>query len=135
MMPQIYVACDGDWNEPEVQISGSVKELADFGELLNKAESRIILDTSPQKNEYYPANIKALVVEPSQSGGDRLTVMIDERSFSLVGTTVALNKLGDSLINFFDVDTSIGEHFQLDYYEGNEVLNETKCHLIFMCDR
>ena len=135
MTPQIYVACDGDWNEPEVQISGSVKALADLGELLNKAEGRVKWDIPVQENEYYPVNLEALVVEASQSGGDRITVTINESNFCLEGTTVALNKLGDSLINFFDVETTIGEHFQLDYYEGNEVLNETKCHLIFMCDR
>jgi hypothetical protein len=135
MMPQIYIACDGDWNEPEIQISGSVEALIDVGEILNKAEEYVKYDIPVQNNEYYPANIKALIVEPSESGGGRLNVTIDESGFSLVGTTVALNKLGDSLINFFDVDTSIGEHFQLDYYEGNEVLNKTKCHLIFMCDR
>ncbi|WP_298940354.1 hypothetical protein [uncultured Psychromonas sp.] len=135
MIPQIYVACDGDWNEPEVQISGSVKALTDFGETLNETEEYVKYDIAVQNNEYYPANIKALVVESSESGGDRLTVTINESCFSLIGTTVALNKLGDSLLNFFDVETSIGEHFQLDYYESNEILNETKCHLIFMCDR
>lgn len=50
-------------------------------------------------------------------------------------TKASLNKLADSLINFFDDDSNVGEHFQLDYYEGNEVLNETNCHLIFICDR
>jgi hypothetical protein len=134
-MPQIYIACDDDWDEPEVQISGSVRELVSFGNILNKTESLIKLEVPTHENEFYPASIKVLVIETSQSGDDRLTVTIDKSSFSLVGTNVALNKLGDSLINFFDDTSTIGEHFQLDYYEGNEILNETQCHLIFMCDR
>lgn len=135
MMAQIYVTCDGDWDEPEVQISGSAEALASFGMLLNGVTDLITLEISSLKNEFYPVSVNALIVEPGQSGHDRLTVTIDETSFKLIGTVCAFNKLGDSLVNFFDDNTIVGEHFQLDYYEGNDVLNETNCHLIFICDR
>lgn len=135
MMAQIHVACDGDWGEPEVQTSGSAKALADFGVFLNSVTEPTTLEVPVLESEFYPVSVQTIIIEPVPSGGDRLTVTIDELNFNLTGTKVALNKLGDSLINFFDDDSGIGEHFQLDYYEGNEVLNETNCHLIFICDR
>ena len=135
MTLRINVACDGDWEEPEVLFSGSVDALVDFGLALNSATELNKYDLSLHNNEYYPASIKTLILEPSKSGNDRITVFIEEGYLRIVGSSVALNKLGDSLLNFFDDNTSVGEHFQLDYYEGNKVLNETKCLLIFMCDR
>jgi len=135
MMTQIHVTCDGDWDEPEVQISGSAKALVSFGMLLNRVTGPITLEVPALENEFYPLSVNVLNIELEEAGDDRLTVTIDETKFDLRGNNKAFNKLGDSLVNFFD-DTSIkGEHFQLDYYEGNEVLNETNCHLIFICDR
>ncbi|MEO3678410.1 hypothetical protein ABGI61_05165 [Rheinheimera sp. FR7-31] len=135
MMAQIYVACDGNWSEPEVQISGSAKDLADFGVFLNSVTESTSLEVPVLDSEFYPVSVKRIVIEPAGSGDDRIIVTIDEDNFNLTGTKVALNKLGDSLINFFDKNSITGEHFQLDYYEGNKVLSETNCHFIFICDR
>ena len=134
-MAQIYVACDGDWKEPEVQISGSTKALASFGVMLNGVAGSLTLDVPVLENEYYPVSVNVLNIELDELGNDRLTITIDDTNFNLRGTNKAFNKLGYSLVNFFDDDSNVGEHFQLDYYEGNEVLNETNCHLIFICDR
>ncbi len=135
MMAHIHVACDGDWGEPEVQTSGSAKDLANFGAFLNSVAEPTTLEVPALDSEFYPVSVKTIIIEPVESGDDRIIVTIDEDNFNLTGTKVALNKLGDSLINFFDENSGVGEHFQLDYYEGNEVLNETNCHLIFICDR
>ena len=135
MIAQIYVAYDGDWSEPEVQISGSAKDLASFGTLLNAVTGRISLEVPALENQFYPISATILEIELDKLGNDRLTVSINETRFKLRGTRQALEKLGDSLIVFFDDDSSVGDHFQLDYYEGNEVLNKTNCHLIFICDR
>ena len=134
-MIQVYIVTDGDWNEPEVQISGSAKILSQLGEYLNSVQGsvRLVLPTEP--NKFYPISIDSLVLESTFRGGGRLTVAIDPTSFNLAGPSAALNKLGDSLVNFFDDNSFVGEHFQLDYYDGNEVLNETNYHLIFLCDR
>jgi hypothetical protein len=45
-----------------------------------------------------------------------------------------LNILADSLINVSDDEAEIRDHFHLHYYEGSNVLNETNCSLIFICD-
>lgn len=135
MTDQIYITCDGDWENPEVQISGSSKALAIFGVLLNGVVTSINLKIPDLENKFYPVSVNIINIELEESGMDRLTVTIDQSSFKLRGTNNAFEKLGDSLINFFDDTSSVGEHFQLDYYEGNELLNETNCHLIFLCDR
>lgn len=135
MMAQIYIMCDGDWAEPEVQVSGSAKALANLGKLLNSIVDPVDLKVPHLENEFYPVSVNVLNIYLDDSGNDRLTVTIDEARFTMRGTTLAFNKLGDSLLNFFDDGSSVGDHFQLDYYEGNEVLNETNCHLIFICDR
>jgi len=134
MKAQIKIVCDGDWDNPEVQISGTSNALAAFGSLLNTVNEPIVLNTLSCSNEYYPVEIKNIIIIPMESGGDRLTVVVDEVSFKLSGTNKAFEKLGDSLVNFFDSETSIGEHFQLYYYDGNQILNKTNCNLIFICD-
>ena len=116
MTAEIYVACDGDWDAPEVQISGSSKALADFGLLLNEARESISYTISDFDAGFYSVKIKTVNIELAQLENDRLTVKIDKSSFKLAGTRFAFNKLGDSLINFFDEQRNIGEHFQLDYY-------------------
>lgn len=135
MTIQVYVACDGDWKEPEIRVSGSAKSLADLGKLLNGVTGPITLKIPTLESEFYPVSMPTLVIELDHLGNDRLTVTIDESKFKLTGTNVAFNKLGDSLVNFFDAGASIGEHFQLDYFKGNEVLNDTNAHFIFICDR
>lgn len=135
MIDQIYITCDGDRENPEVQISGSSTALVSFGSLLNSIAIPIHLDIPDLKNEFYPVSVNILNIEPEETGNNRLTVTFDKTNFKLRGTSNAFEKLGDSLINFFDEYSNIGKHFQLDYYEGNEVLNETNCHLIFLCDR
>lgn len=134
MTPQVYVACDGDWDEPEVQISGSVKALNALGKLLNTLKDHLVLDIPMLESEFYPVTVGTLDVEIENRENDLLMVTIDEVVFKLRGTSVAFNKLGDSLLNYFDSDSNDGDHFQLDYYKGNELLDKTNCHLIFICD-
>lgn len=135
MLTEINVNCDGNWDKPEVQFSGSANTLANFGMLLNQVKETVNIATHALKNEFYPVVLQNLIIEPTSTGNDRLTIEIYNTSFKLSGTRLAFNKLADSLINFFDDESKFGDHFHLDYYEGNLVLNETNCHLVFMCDQ
>lgn len=135
-MIQIYAACDGNWSEPEVKVSGSAKFLSNnLGDLLNEVTNSISTSLSTSKDKFYPISIPTLVIELEYSGNEHLTVIVDKNQFILKGTNFAFNKLGDSLINYFYFGANVGEHFHLDYYEGNQILNYTNCHLIFVCDR
>lgn len=134
-MVDIYVACNGDWDEPEVQISGSWKDLAELGLNICQLESSYSLNLSNIENPFYPVNIGEMYLQVTQTPSDRLQVSVDRSKFELSGSTSAFKKLGQSLTNFFDRETIIGDHFQLDYYEENQMLEETNCHLFFVCDR
>ncbi|WP_419903989.1 Imm32 family immunity protein [Kiloniella sp.] len=134
-MSKIHVVCDGDWERPEVQISGSSMALSQLGILLSGINSHRRFSTNNSIDEIYAINIPTIILTFLDIGNDRLTVGIDQNSLRFSGTKKAFDILGDSLVNFFDDQTVVGEHFHLDYYEGNEVLNDTTCHLIFMCNR
>lgn len=109
--------------------------LTAFGEFLNHIEQPISLDVPHMEDKYYPVSIRKLNMRVLDAGNHCLTVTVKEEEIDLQGTAQAFGKLGESLVNVFGGFASVGEHFHLDYYEGNQILNETRCHLIFICDR
>lgn len=133
MAIKIYVNCDGDWSRLEVKISGSANSLAAFGLFLNECTESAILDVPVLQDKFYRFSIKLVKIEIIKSSNDRLTIEVNENNLYLSGSKLAFNKLGDSLINFFDSASEEGEHFHLDYCEENQMLNKTNCHLIFAC--
>jgi hypothetical protein len=135
MNTNIFINFDGDISEPEIQISGTWYSLSEFGCYLNQLDSSQNITLPVSQNEFYPEVIKHLNVCLEKDGNGLLTVTMHDQTLNVAGNTVAINKLAESLTNFFDEDSEIQEHFQLDYYEGNDVLNETSCTLIFICDR
>ncbi len=72
-----------------------------------------------------------MLISLDESTGPRLTVTIDESKFTIAGTNESLALLGENVE--FDEKTPDGYHFHMDYYEGNQELNETNCSLIFSC--
>ncbi len=130
---KMYINCDGDWRRPEVKISGSANSLAAFGLFLNECTESTILDLLVVENKFYRFSINLIKIEIDKNSNDRLTIEVNENNLHLSGSKLAFNKLGDSLINFFDSASDEGEHFHLDYYEENQTLNKTNCHLIFAC--
>lgn len=137
MKTAVHVHCDGDWESPEVSIHGSAKALEALGSLLNGLKEAITLETPGEKDEVYPVVVKSIVIEPVQSGNERITVTINKNEFKIVGTDKALEMLGANLVGFdeFVDDGSINYHIHMDYYDENQNLNETNCSLIITCDR
>ena len=133
MNVNINVYCDGNWDNPEVQISGSWEELVQLGSVINRINESIILDLPDIASEIYPVCLKRLFLDLDEEHNSRITVSIDEKQLTLTGTKEALSIIGESLTNYFDSDTKYGERIRFDYYEGNEVLNETNCVLLFVC--
>lgn len=135
MNANIFINYEGDISKPEIQISGSWSSLSEFGCSLNQLDSSQNINLNVSQNKFYPEVISSLNICLEKDGNGLLTVTMHDQTLNVAGNTVAINKLAESLTNFFDEDSEIQEHFQLDYYEGNHVLNETNCILIFMCDR
>ncbi len=135
MTIEIYINCDGNPDKPEVQISGSKKALKNFGVLLNTTEDSSRLELPTCNDEHYPVPLRSIVYSVREAKEDWAYVSINKEQLYLTGTKHTFNKIGDSLFNFFDEDAEVGDHFHLDYYEGNDVLAKTNCYLIFVCDR
>jgi len=131
----IVVACDGDWNDPELQISGSQVALLNLGRILSTLKGSFVFESEALGDTVYPIQIGAVFLNLDVDGGDLLNVSVNNNALEIFGNHTAFRKLGESLTNFFDGDIDIGEHFQLDYYQGNQILCETSCHLIFLCDK
>lgn len=129
----MYLLCDGDWDSPEIEISASSKCLVKLGTILNGLDKSLDIEASSKESEFYPYCLDQLVLNFMVKGDDLLTVKIVERHLIFSGTLKAFNKIGQSMINFFEGDVEEGEHFHLDYYEENTLLAQTNCHLIFMC--
>ncbi|MFZ3194386.1 MAG: hypothetical protein WA154_14430 [Moraxellaceae bacterium] len=133
MAIEIYVNCDGDWSRPEVKTSGSAASLAALGLFFNEGTESAILDVPVLESKFYRFSINLIKIEIAKNSNDRLAIEVNENNLHLSGSKLAFNKLADSLINFFDSTSEEGEHFHLDYYEENQILNKTNCHLIFVC--
>ncbi len=129
----IRILCDGDWERPQVEVSGSWQALAGLGALLKRATAPVTVPLGEYSNTFYPVSVRALHIEPQTQSGGRLTVSVDQIAMVLKGDAEAFDKLGQSLENCFDRHSRPGHHFHLDYYEGNDLLNQTNCSLIFMC--
>lgn len=78
--------------------------------------------------------LRSLAIQVRGDEDDRVLVSLDDTQLSFSGTKLALNKIGDSLLNFFDENSVQDDHFHLDYYEENQILRKTNCHLIFVCE-
>ena len=133
MVPNVYIACDGDWNEPEIQISGTKESLSNFGCYLKKVNETRVLKLKTNIEEFYPVKINKLKISLEKVGMDKIKVMVTDDCLYLEGTSLSLSLLGESLENFFDDNSNSGDHFQMDYYEGDCLLSETNCALIFLC--
>ncbi|WP_420810083.1 Imm32 family immunity protein [Hwanghaeella grinnelliae] len=133
MISQVRAACDGDQQEPEISISGSAADLRAFGSLLNSVTSTQEFELPASGNEFYPHSLTSIVIVLRSEGTDRVKVSANAESLFFEGTNHALRIIGDSLLNYFDHNSSSQDHFHLDYYEGDQVLEPTNCHLIFEC--
>ena len=130
----ILALCDGDWSAPEIQISGKPGDLAGLGRLLLKIQSSFEITTADAQDEYYPVQIKGVFFDLVEGLCDRLSVDVAAERLTLSGSKRAFEKLGESIVNSFDDLTPPDHHFHLDYFEGNGILNETDCELIFVSE-
>jgi hypothetical protein len=130
----MYLLCDGDWDNPEIEISDSSENLVKLGKILNEFEESFEIKANDKKSEFYSDCLNNLVLDLMLNGDDLLRVRIANHNLIFSGTLKAFQNISQSIINFFEGEVKEGDHFHLDYYEGNMVLAQTNCHLIFMCN-
>lgn len=128
----ISTNCDGDWAEPQLQISGDSSELRKLGRLLTRLQSSFDVETIQRREEFYPVTIERVKFEVDEDGNGLLSLGVNESLLVIQGTADALARLGQSLLNCFREGVEPGAHFHLDYFEGNQLLDETGAELIFV---
>jgi multidrug efflux pump subunit AcrB len=134
MVSGIHINTDADSKRPEIRISGSPAALADLGMLLKSIDRSVEIAVAPIAVEHYAVGLTQLAVLVDEAGSSRLTITTDDATLRLKGSRTGLAKLGESLTNFFDADTRSGEHFHLDPYEGNPLLEEASCALVVISE-
>jgi hypothetical protein len=101
MNVNINVYCDGNWDNPEVQISGSWEELVQLGSVINRINESIILDLPDIASEIYPVCLKRLFLDLDEEHNSRITVSIDEKQLTLTGKTTYADWYERSTFNYW----------------------------------
>jgi hypothetical protein len=132
MKMSININSDGDLVSPEIEIAGRNSDFIGLANTLMSLACQLKIESSLNASNFYHHPIRALlfVVDGSEDG--MLAVLMVDDTLSISGSHKALAKLAQSLINFFSVEPEDGAHFHLSYVEGDPLLRETKCHLIFV---
>jgi hypothetical protein len=123
---------DKNATNPTIAICGEPNELRRLGDVLLKSRETIVRGEQ-RVSEFYPEVLDELVFRPKNAAA-LLTISIEGRSVVLAGGAGAARNIGQSLLNVFSGDVVEGEHFHLDYFEGNGILAQTNFHLIFQCE-
>lgn len=133
----MYILFDGNWNRPEIEISDSPSGLSKLGTLFLGISQDLTLHAEQVKSKFYPENLEAISIKllPMESPGgiSLIKIYITNNRLIFEGSQSAFNKLGMSLLNYFNEDSKKGEHFHLNYVEGDPLLAPTNCYVIFLC--
>jgi hypothetical protein len=73
-------------------------------------------------------------VKYQQEKDNLLKFLLIKEKLICEGTKLAFSKLGESILNHFDETSATGDHLHLDYFEGNDLIAPTNCHVILAYD-
>ncbi|GJL64144.1 MAG: hypothetical protein NPIRA04_27980 [Nitrospirales bacterium] len=130
------VVTDGDKHGAEIDISGTVREFREMSQALLTLKDRLIIEGEQEQDLFYKNVLNGIEFDlrvQKTSQKQLITIEIVRNVVCFFGPIECFEKLGQSLLNFFNEDMLPGQHFHLDYYEGNELLEPTKHELIFTC--
>ena len=130
-MESIFI--NGNLEDSEIEILGKVTALNALGNILNKVNTVTLFKLQTCSNKFYPKKFEFLQLIYHDDKTNRISIKIEGNRLILKGNSIAFNILGDSLNNFFDDESQKNDHFHIDYYDGNDVLNPTNISLVFIC--
>lgn len=130
----MIICFDGDEVNPEIEISGTAKELESLGNHLTNGITDIFIESQDSPNRHYPVLLEGIRCRLDESLPELslLTVRLKNGILEISGGLEGLKNLGQSCINIFS-DAKNGDHIHFDYFEGNQILAKTNCSLIFYC--
>jgi hypothetical protein len=129
------LCCDDHKRGSTVAIIGRQAELLELAKsLCDYMSISIAGDTTP--DQFYKRVLANLVFVPlTEKQPDALiTISLEGNRLRLSCGVNAALRLGQSLQNFFGGSVQNGQHFHLDYFEGDLLLAPTENGLIFQCE-
>ena len=130
-MESIFI--NGNLEDSEIEVLGKVSALNALGNILNKVNTVTLFKLQTCSNKFYHKKFEFLQLIYHDDKTNRISIKIEGNRLILKGNSIAFNILGDSLNNFFDDESQKNDHFHIDYYDGNDVLNPTNISLVFIC--
>lgn len=131
----MIVSFDGDEKYPEIQVCGKATEIRELGEQLVEGTEKIVINSTEEDCDCYPVLLKGLKcnLDHFSSIPSLVKFKLVDNYLEITGGIEGLRKLGQSCINVFS-DAQVDEHMHLEYYEGNSLLEETNCSVVFICN-
>lgn len=126
----IFISASTHTRPPEVEISGKRADLFEFGRQLLELSKSTRISLPKADSRFYPLAMQSLNLEVAKPGDGRISMMLDESSFSITGSIEAFGKLGSSIMGVFQAETFDGQHIHLDYFEGDDLIAEANCSVI-----
>ncbi|OSI06697.1 Uncharacterised protein [Neisseria animaloris] len=124
---------NGNPENSQIEISGTVVSFNVLGDILNKITTMTSFKLQTFSNKFYPKKFEFLQLIYQDDETNRISIETEDDKLIIKGNSVAFNMLGDSLSNFFDEESKKDDHFHIDYYDGNDMLNPTNISLVFIC--
>jgi hypothetical protein len=115
-----------------IAVKGSSSEFLELAGLLMERKE-VKVDSKKTPNEYYPVALDRIRFE-IQENANLLSTELVGNDLLIFGGPEAMRKLAQGFINFFTSPVKAGTHFHLDYFEDNQILEQTDIHLIFETD-
>lgn len=129
------IAFDGDRGRPEIEVRGNASELVEFGQQLVAGVRELTVSGQEGGTEFYPEPLTQLrcVEDEAVPKPSLIDISLDGNALLISGGAVGLRKLGQSCVNVF-TKAAAGEHMHLEYFEGNQLMAETPCSVIFVAE-
>ena len=127
------IYCDKNPKGQSIAISGSADALLSLGRALSEGKD-IQFKAEEIPSRFYPILLRGFSFNLLSTTEALLEVVVEAQQLHISGGAKTAEKLGQSLLNFFSGEVMPGEHFHLDFFEGNGILAPTRYHLIFQAE-
>ena len=120
---QIIINSSGNKTDPEVEMLADSKNYKLLSSGFQEAQSEIKLILSTEESPFYPISLLYLVIKPLEESSGLLMLRLEEELMEIAGDRKAFANFGETLLNLSK--SRIGQHFHIDYYDGNGIVDIT----------
>lgn len=124
---------DGDFKNPEIEFSGSAKELVNLGKNLRNFTHDLVVLTKEFRSKYYSESLESIMFKADDNalscGIDSVNIKIEGKKVYVISSQRNIQNIGVSLVEVFHENSQTNEHFHIDHFEENI----QKASLIILC--